>query len=242
MVAAYFSGSRHHASPGLRDARDTSSHPPSVVPGTIHESFVTQASHEISRRSIYGRVRRSHAHGSTTTSHPRSADAAARAPGLRRTTGRLGARRGRGFLRTSLPIDRTRDDVRPHQRRRGASARQEDLVCRDGIGWRLENDERRHDVDAGLRRRGIVLDRERRDRLDESQRCVGRYRRKQRAALGVVRRRRLQVGRRRPHVDERRSETVGAHRQDRHRSGQLEHRVRCRAGAALDQRRRTRSL
>ena len=49
-------------------------------------------------------------------------------------------------------------------------------------GRRVEDDERRHDLDAGVRQRGVLLDRQRRDRPEEPERRLGRHRREQRAA------------------------------------------------------------
>ena len=62
---------------------------------------------------------------------------------------------------------------------------------------RVEDDQRRHHLDAGLRQRGVVLDRLRDARPEEPARRLGRHRREQQPAQRRLRRRRLQVDRRR---------------------------------------------
>ena len=67
-------------------------------------------------------------------------------------------------------------------------------VASGGV-WKT--DQRRHHLDAGLRRRGLVLDRLRHARPEEPERRLGRHRREQQPAQRRLRRRRLQVDRRR---------------------------------------------
>ena len=98
---------------------------------------------------------------------------------------------------------------------------------------RVEDDQRRHDLDAGLRRRRLVLHRLRRARSEEPERRLGRHRREQQPAQRRLRRRRLQEHRRRQDVGERRPEDERTHRQDPDRPARLGHGLRRGAGAAL---------
>ena len=102
-----------------------------------------------------------------------------------------------GRLRPHASLDRAGAHVRPRRRHRRRPDRQAIWYVGVRRGRRVEDDERRHVVHAGLRRRGIVLDRHRHDRPAQPERRLGRHRREQRAARRRVRRRRLQVDRRR---------------------------------------------
>ena len=108
--------------------------------------------------------------------------------------------------------------VRPHRRRGRRPDRQEALVPGRGLGRRLEDRERRHHLDARLRRRGVLLDRLRRDRPEEPERRLGRHRREQLAAQRRLRRRRLQERGRRQELEEHGAQDLRAHRQDPHRT------------------------
>ena len=59
------------------------------------------------------------------------------------------------------------------------------------VGRRVEDHQRRHHLDAGLRERRLLLDRHRRDRPEESQHALGRHGRGQQPAHRRLRRRRL---------------------------------------------------
>ena len=116
------------------------------------------------------------------------------------------------------------------------------LLRRGRVGRRVEDDQRRHHLDAGLRQRRLLLDRRDHARPEESAHCLGRHRREQQPAQRLVRRRRLQVGRRRQDLEKRRPQNFRAHRHDRHRPARLEHRLRRRAGAAVGAGRRARPV
>ena len=83
--------------------------------------------------------------------------------------------------------------VRPRRRLRGPPADRSHYFVAVASRRRVEDDQRRHHLDAGLRRRGVVLDRLRRDRPEEPERRLGRHRREQQPAERRLRRRRLQV-------------------------------------------------
>ena len=109
----------------------------------------------------------------------------------------------------------------PDRRPRGRPDRREGLVGRGGLGRRLEDDQRRHDLGAGLRRRGLLLDRRARHRPEEPERRLGRHRREQQPAQRRLRRRRLPDARRRQDVEEHGAREVRAHRQDPDRPARL---------------------
>ena len=90
-------------------------------------------------------------------------------------------------------IDRAGRHVGPRRRlrRRSGNPRRYYVAVASGGVWKT--DQRRHHLDAGLRRRGLVLDRLRRARSEEPVRRLGRHRREQQPAQRRLRRRRLQV-------------------------------------------------
>ncbi len=149
---------------------------------------------------------------------------------------------GRHLERPCAAGHRPRRHLRPHRGHRGGPHRQEAVVPGGRLGRRVADRQRRHDLDAGLRRRGLLLDRLRRDRPDEPARRVGGHGREQLAAERRLRRRRLQERGRRPELEERRPEGLRAHRQDRRPPGGLERRLRRGPGPALGPRRRPRAL
>ncbi len=95
---------------------------------------------------------------------------------------------------------------------------------------------------ADLRRPGLVLHRLRHHRSQEPAGGLGRHGREQQPAQRLLRRRRLQVDGRRQELGEHGAQEVRAHRQDRHRSARLEHRLRGGPGPALGAGRRPRPL
>ena len=97
-------------------------------------------------------------------------------------------------------------------------------------------------VHANLPERRVVFHRRRRHRPEESEHDLGRHRRSQQPAQRRLRRRRLSQRRCRTHVAQRRAERLPADWPHRHRSAQLERRVRRGLRAAVEQRRRPRPL
>ena len=98
-------------------------------------------------------------------------------------------------------------------------------------GRRVENDQRRHDVEADLRRRARRIGRRGRGGAVRSERRVRRDR--QPVWMGVHDRQgRLQVHRRRKDVGERRAFFLAVHRRHRRRSAQRQQRAGRGAGAA----------
>ena len=91
----------------------------------------------------------------------------------------------------------------------------------------------------GLRRRRFVLHRLRRPRSEKPEHRVGRHRREQQSAERRLRRRRVQVDRRRPLVDQCRPRQIRAHRQNPDRPARFGHRLRRRSRSALGPRRRS---
>ena len=131
---------------------------------------------------------------------------------------------------------------RPRCRLRGPREQPRPLLCRRRFRRRLEDGQRRHLVDAGVRRRRLLLHRLRRPRSEESRRRLGRHRREQQPAQRRLRRRRLPLRRRRQIVEERRPEEVRAHRQDRHRPARFRHGLRRRPRTAVGAGRRPRPV
>ena len=103
----------------------------------------------------------------------------------------------RGGGGPGVPRDRPGDRVGPDRRPRGGSAGPRRLVRGGRLRRRVEDGQRRHHLAADLRRRGVVLDRLRDDRPEQSEHRLGRHRREQQPAQRGLRRRRLQVDRRR---------------------------------------------
>ena len=105
---------------------------------------------------------------------------------------------GRHLGRPCAPRHRAGRHLRPHRRHRrrpdGHRSAGTLAVASGGV-WKT--DQRRHHLDAGLRRRGLLLDRLRHPRPEEPERRLGRHRREQQPAQRRLRRRRLQVDRRR---------------------------------------------
>ena len=89
---------------------------------------------------------------------------------------------------------------------------------------------------------GVVHAVLRRRRSEGLERRLARHRREQQPAQRALRRRRLQVNRRRQDLEAHGARDVRAHRQDPHRSAQLERRLRRGAGSAVLGRRRARPL
>ena len=107
-----------------------------------------------------------------------------------------------------------------------------------GVGRGLEDHQRRHHLDTDLRRPGLLLDRSPRHRPQGPAHGLGGNRRAQQPAERRLRRRRLQVHRRRENLDQHRPQAVGQHRPHRDRSAQQRCRICRRAGTALVRRRR----
>ncbi len=101
-----------------------------------------------------------------------------------------------------------------------------DRLCRHRVRRRLEDDQRRHDLDADLRRRSGLHDRRRDARPFRSVDRLGRHRRAEQPSELVVGQRRLQVDRRRPDVASRRPPRNAPHRPHRHSPGEPRHRLR----------------
>ncbi len=137
---------------------------------------------------------------------------------------------------------RSRLHLRPRPGPRGRSPEPPHLVCRGRLGRGLEDGRRRHDLEPDLRLDRRVLGRLRDDRPQRSADRLGGERREQQPAQRLLRRRRLQIGRRRRELGERRAQGLRAHREDRRRSARLEDRLRRRPGAAVVGGRRPRAL
>ena len=108
------------------------------------------------------------------------------------------------------PEHRTGGDERPDRRHRRLRSRPADRLRRRGLGRRLEVDERRAHVRAGLRRAAGPRDRRPRRRPADARRRLGRDGRGEPAQQHLARRRRLPDPRRREDVDERRPREDGA--------------------------------
>ena len=118
----------------------------------------------------------------------------------------------------------------------------EHVVRRGRLRWRLEDGERRHDLDAALRQRGLVLDRLRDDRPDEPAHDLGRHRRERRRPPRRLRRRRLPQPRRRRELAEPRPQGLAARLEDPRAPEEPGRRLGRRAGAAVVEGRRPRAL
>ena len=108
------------------------------------------------------------------------------------------------------PEHRAGGDERPDRRHRRLRGRPADRLRRRGDGRRLEVDERRAHVRAGVRRAAGPRDRRRRRRPADARRRLGRHGRGEPAQQHLARRRRLPDARRREDVDERRPREDGA--------------------------------
>ena len=100
------------------------------------------------------------------------------------------------------------------------------LVRGVGVGRRVEDRERRDVVDTHLRRPGRLLDWLRRPRPEEPLYRVGRHGREQQPARPRLRRRHLQIARRRQDLGSHGAGALRAHLEDHRAPGRLEHGVR----------------
>ena len=105
------------------------------------------------------------------------------------------------------------------------------LLCRIRHRRHLEDHQQRHDLDADLRQVSGVVDRRHRARAVEPEHHLRRHRRAEQPPELVVRRRRLQVDRRRQGIRVRRAEGNADHRPRRRPPEGSEHRL-CRGGRA----------
>ncbi len=125
-----------------------------------------------------------------------------------------------------LPIHWSGEHGRPHRRLRRRERRPVHHLHRVRDGRRLEDDQQRHHLDADLRHVLGLLDRRDRRRSEEPERAVGRHGRGEQPAELLVRRRHLQVDRRRQDVRQPGAQGDSEHRADRDRPEGLEHRLR----------------
>ena len=116
------------------------------------------------------------------------------------------------------------------------------VVGRDGVGRAREDDEQRRHVRAPVRPGGDRLDRRRGGRALEQGHRLGRHRRGQPAQLGQLRRRRLQVDRRRQDLEEHGPREDLPDRSDRDPSEEPGRRLRRRARPPLRPERGARPL
>ena len=188
-------------------------------------------------------TRRDHAplhHHRRHSSHPRSSDLGCRCQ--RRIQGRRTAL-GRHLLRTHPSRNRPRRRLRPHQRLRGRPGRPELLLPGCSFRRGVEDGQQRHHLDAGLRRRGLLLDRLRRTRPDKPRCRLGRQWREQLASApspsATASTRASTAVRAGPNMG---LGEIRAHRHDRHRPTGHQRRL-CRGpGSAVASRRRPRAL
>ena len=103
-------------------------------------------------------------------------------------------------------------DHRPHRRRRDRSEEPERLVRRLGVRRPLEDDEPRHHLRADLRRQRRLHALLRRHRSEGLERPLARHRGEQQPAQRALRRRHLQVDRRRQDVEADGARDLRAHR------------------------------
>ena len=161
-------------------------------------------------------------------------------------TGAQDARRrppaGRLVQAVRLALDRPGQHGRPHHRPRGLRGRPELLLRRHRVGRAAQDDQQRLHLRAPVRQGSDRVDRRRRRGADRPQHRLGRHRRGQPAQLRLLRRRRLQVDRRRQDLEEHGPQEVVPDRQDRHPSQGPEHRLRRRPRPALRPQRGTRPL
>jgi hypothetical protein len=106
----------------------------------------------------------------------------------------------------------------------------------------VEDHEQRHDLDADLRSPRRGLDRRHRPDALAARSGLGRHRRAQQSPELELRRRHLQVTRRRTHVDPYGAPRDAAHRPRHHRPRRSRHRLRGRDGAVVGTQRRARRV
>ena len=158
----------------------------------------------------------------------RSRRARRRGRRLRHARGPVAARRPDALLRPQVADDRT-VPRRPRQRRQRRARTTDHVLLRVGRRRRLEDDQRRPHLDAGLRLAAGRLDRRHRRRALQPERRLRRDRRGRHAVADLVRQRRLQVDRCRPDLD---APGPRRHAPDRARHGRsAEPRRRVRRGA-----------
>ncbi len=112
------------------------------------------------------------------------------------------------------------------------------MVRGGGLGRRVEDGERRHHLDAALRRAGVLLDRLRDHRPDEPPRDLGGHGRERGRPARRLRRRRLPQPRRGGELGEPRPQGLAAHLEDRRPPGEAGRRLGRGAGPALVEGRR----
>jgi hypothetical protein len=195
-------------------------------------------------RAPIRRTHRVHAQVDTRlrTHDPRPAHRACSAVDRRHDRGRRAGSR-RGCARRPRPPGgrsgrRGRQD-RGHRRPPDESF---DLVRGRRLRRRVEDDERRDDLDAHLRRPAELLDRLRRDRPGQPRCRVGRHRRERQRPARRLGHRPVPESGRREDLAERRARGVRAHRQNPRASRGRKHRARGRRGSALVFGRRPRRL
>ena len=160
---------------------------------------------------------------------------AARAPRITAPPPRP-ARRGRGrgrprrthlgnALVVPLAEHRPGARIRAHRGHRRRPHRPQHLVRRGFLRERLEDGQRGDHLGPDLRQLRLLFDRRDRARPQRSSHPLGRHRREQRAALDGIRRRGLQVGRRRALLPQHGAGDVSAHRHDRRSPRRFPHGV-----------------
>ena len=148
----------------------------------------------------------------------------------------------RHILGVPAACHRTGADVGPHQPHRRPPREQADLVHRRRLRRRVEDHQRRHHLDAGLRQRRLLLDRLRRRSTRRTRTRSGSAPARTTTSAASATATASTSRRRRHDVEERRPQEVRAHRQDRDRPARLERRLRRRPGPAVDAGRRPRPL
>ena len=132
--------------------------------------------------------------------------------------------------------------IRAHRRHRRRSHRSQHLVRRGFLRERLEDGQRGDHLGPDLRQLRLLFDRRARARPQRPPHPLGRHRREQRPALYGIRRRGLQVRRRRALLPQHGAGDVPAHRHDRRSPRRFPHGVRGRAGPAVGLRRGARAV
>ena len=122
---------------------------------------------------------------------------------------------------------------RPHHRPLRLRGRPDHLLGRHRLGRAAQDRQQRHHLRASVRQGSDRLHRRRVRRAVEQEHRLGRHRREQPAQLRLVRRRRLQVDRRRQDLEEHGAEEVVPDRPDRRPSEEPGHRLRRRPRPAV---------
>ena len=168
-----------------------------------------------------------------------------RSPSARAAEGRQGPREGKGSPAAELhharrldqgvhlAVHRPGQHGRPHHRHLRLRGRPDHLLGRHRLRRPAQDDQQRRHLRAPVRQGGDRLHRRRLRRPVGQEHRLGRHRREQPAQLRLLRRRRLQVHRRRQELEEHGAEEDLPDRQDRHPPEEPGHRLRRRPRPAL---------